>query len=184
MIWVVAVVIVSEIVIFVQLMLVFQKRGARLEIARAPILKRIERHKQDLGELAEKVQIRTKESLEPLDEKIAGFTRSTSFAENLVAELENEAHEHAQELGLNANDEDEDEDEDEEKDEEQPASGEEPFNPTRVEMDKRFNPFDTIRHIRGNLEDIFEQIGSLRSDEDIVTDMAQRLAASNDKPKG
>ena len=47
-------------------MLAFQKRGARLKIARAPILKRIERHKQDLGELAEKVQIRTKESLEPL----------------------------------------------------------------------------------------------------------------------
>lgn len=114
MIWVVAVVIVSEIVIFVQLMLVFQKRGARLEISRAPILKRIERHKQDLGELAEKIQISTKESLEPLDEKIAGFTHSTSFAENLVAELENEAHEHAQELGLNANDEDEDEDEEKE----------------------------------------------------------------------
>lgn len=83
---------------------------------------------------------------------------------------------------MNAND--GDEDGDEEKDEEQPASGEEPFNPTRVEKDKRFNPFDTVRHIRGNLEDILEQIGSLRSDEDIVTNMAQRLAASNGKPKG
>lgn len=178
MIWVVAVVIVSEIVIFVQLMLAFQKRGARLKIARAPILKRIERHKLNLRELAEKVQIRTKESLEPLDAKIAGFTRNTGFAANLVAELDNEAHERAQELGLNANDEDGDEEE------EQPANDEDPSAPTRVVKDKPFNPFDRVRHIRGNLEDIFEQIGSLRSDEDIVTNMAQRLAASNDKPKG
>jgi hypothetical protein len=178
MIWVVAVVIVSEIVIFVQLMLAFQKRGARLKIARAPILKRIERHQLNRGELAEKVQIRTKESLEPLDAKIAGFTHDTGFAANLVAELDNEAHERAQELGLNANDEDEDEDE------EQPANGEKPSAPTRVVKDKPFNPFDRARHIRGNLEVIFEQIGSLRSDEDIVTNMAQRLAASNDKPKG
>ncbi|MBT6145603.1 MAG: hypothetical protein HOH74_09250, partial [Gemmatimonadetes bacterium] len=45
MLWVIAVVIMGEIVVFAQLMLSFQKRGSRLRIARAPILKRIERHR-------------------------------------------------------------------------------------------------------------------------------------------
>ena len=181
MIWVVGVIVVGEILIFVQLMLSYQKRGARLKIARAPILKRIEQHKQDLVELSEKVQARTTESLEKVDLRIADYTHRTGFAANLVAELDNEAHERAEELGLNADDKEEEEEEEEH--EEPPADGEGNFNPMKVEKDKGFDPFDTVRHIRGDLEDVFEQVESLRNDEDIVTNMAQRLAASNGKPK-
>jgi len=172
MIWVILVVLVCEVVIFTQLMLNFQKRGDRLKIARAPILKRIEQHTQALVELTEKVQTKTAESLEKVDEKIADATHSAGFAANLVDELDNEAHERADELGLNSL-------EEEEEEEEAPANGEEQFNPTKVEKDKEFDPFETVRNIRGDLEDIYESIESLRNDEDIVKAMAQRLAAAN-----
>ncbi|HJN28397.1 MAG TPA: hypothetical protein QF604_10820 [Candidatus Latescibacteria bacterium] len=174
MIWVILVVLVCEVVIFTQLMLNFQKRGDRLKIARAPILKRIEQHRQALVELSEKVQTKTAESLEKVDEKIADATHSAGFAANLVDELDNEAHERAEELGLNSL-----EEEEEEEEEEAPANGEEQFNPTNVEKDKAFDPFKTVRNIRGDLEDIYESIESLRNDEDIVKAMAQRLAAAN-----
>ncbi len=173
MIWVILVVLVCEVVIFTQLMLNFQKRGDRLKIARAPILKRIEQHRQALVELSEKVQTKTAESLEKVDEKIADATHSAGFAANLVDELDNEAHERAEELGLNSLE------EEEEEEEEAPANGEEQFNPTNVEKDKAFDPFKTVRNIRGDLEDIYESIESLRNDEDIVKAMAQRLAAAN-----
>lgn len=172
MIWVILVVLVCEVVIFTQLMLNFQKRGDRLKIARAPIFKRIEQHRQALVELSEKVQTKTAESLEKVDEKIADATHSAGFAANLVDELDNEAHERADELGLNSL-------EEEEEEEEAPANGEEQFNPTKVEKDKEFDPFETVRNIRGDLEDIYESIESLRNDEDIVKAMAQRLAAAN-----
>ena len=172
MIWVILVVLVCEVVIFTQLMLNFQKRGDRLKIARAPILNRIEQHEQALVELSEKVQTKTAESLEKVDEKIADATHSAGFAANLVDELDNEAHERADELGLNSL-------EEEEEEEEAPANGEEQFNPTKVENDKEFDPFETVRNIRGDLEDIYESIESLRNDEDIVKAMAQRLAAAN-----
>tara|TARA_Y100000588_G_scaffold143915_1_gene157889 strand:- start:425 stop:964 length:540 start_codon:yes stop_codon:yes gene_type:complete len=173
MIWVILVVLVCEVVIFTQLMLNFQKRGDRLKIARAPILKRIEQHKQALVELSEKVQTKTAESLEKVDAKIADATHSAGFAANLVDELDNEAHERADELGLNSLEEEEDEEK------EAPANDEEQFNPTKVETDKEFDPFKTVRNIRGDLEDIYEFIESLRNDEDIVKAMAQRLAAAN-----
>lgn len=172
MIWVILVVLVCEVVIFTQLMLSFQMRGDRLKIARAPILKRIEQYRQALVELSEKVQTKTAESLEKVDEKIADATHSAGFAANLVDELDNEAHERADELGLNSL-------EEEEEEEEAPANGEEQFNPTKVEKDKEFDPFETVRNIRGDLEDIYESIESLRNDEDIVKAMAQRLAAAN-----
>ena len=172
MIWVILVVLVCEVVIFTQLMLNFQMRGNRLKIARAPILKRIEQHRQALDELSEKVQTKTAESLEKVDEKIADTTHSADFAANLVDELDKEAHERAEELGLNSL-------EEEEEEEEAPANGEEQFNPTKVEKDKEFDPFETVRNIRGDLEDIYESIESLRNDEDIVKAMAQRLAAAN-----
>ncbi len=178
MIWVIAVVIIGEIVIFAQLMLSFQKRGARLKVARSPILKRIEDHKQKLIDLSEKVQSRTAESLAKVDDKITDFTHRTGFAANLVAELDNEAHERSEELGLNDAEEDEEDEE-----EEEVTTDDGSFNPMKVEKDKGFDPFDTVRDIRGDLEDIFEQIGSLRSDQDIVTSMAQRLASSNGKAK-
>ena len=76
MIWVILVVLVCEVVIFTQLMLNFQMRGDRLKIARAPIFKRIEQHRQALVELSEKVQTKTAESLEKIDEKIADATHS------------------------------------------------------------------------------------------------------------
>ncbi|MED5416973.1 MAG: hypothetical protein VYC64_18660 [Candidatus Latescibacterota bacterium] len=174
MIWVILVVLVCEVVIFTQLMLNFQKRGDRLKIARAPILNRIEQHEQALVELSEKVQTKTAESLEKVDEKIADATHSAGFAANLVDELDNEAHERADELGLNSL-----EEEEEKEEEEAPANGEEQFNPTKVERDKEFDPFETVRNIRGDLEDIYESIESLRNDEDIVKAMAQRLAAAN-----
>ena len=175
MIWVILVVLVCEVVIFTQLMLSFQMRGDRLKIARAPILKRIEQHRQALVELSEKVQTKTAESLEKVDEKIADATHSAGFAANLVDELDNEAHERAEELGLNSLE----EEEEEEEEEEAPANGEEQFNPTNVEKDKAFDPFKTVRNIRGDLEDIYESIESLRNDEDLVKAMAQRLAAAN-----
>ena len=165
MIWVILVVLVCEVVIFTQLMLSFQMRGDRLKIARAPILKRIEQHRQALVELSEKVQTKTAESLEKVDEKIADATHSADFAANLVDELDNEAHERAEELGLNSLEEEEEEEEEEA--------------PTKVEKDKEFDPFETVRNIRGDLEDIYESIESLRNDEDIVKAMAQRLAAAN-----
>ena len=171
MIWVILVVLVCEVVIFTQLMLSFQMRGDRLKIARAPILKRIEQHRQALDELSEKVQTKTAESLEKVDEKIADTTHSADFAANLVDELDNEAHERAEELGLNSLE--------EEEEEEAPANDEEQVNPTKVEKDKEFDPFETVRNIRGDLEDIYESIESLRNDEDIVKAMAQRLAAAN-----
>ncbi|MEE3264418.1 MAG: hypothetical protein VX290_16365 [Candidatus Latescibacterota bacterium] len=174
MIWVILVVLVCEVVIFTQLMLSFQMRGDRLKIARAPILKRIEQHRQALVELSEKVQTKTAESLENVDEKIADTTHSADFAANLVDELDNEAHERAEELGLNSL-----EEEEEKEEEEAPANGEEQFNPTKVERDKEFDPFETVRNIRGDLEDIYESIESLRNDEDIVKAMAQQLAAAN-----
>ena len=174
MIWVILVVLVCEVVIFTQLMLNFQMRGNRLKIARAPILKRIEQHRQALDELSEKVQTKTAESLEKVDEKIADTTHSADFAANLVDELDNEAHERAEELGLNSL-----EEEEEEEEEEAPANDEEQVNPTKVEKDKEFDPFETVRNIRGDLEDIYESIESLRNDEDIVKAMAQRLAAAN-----
>ena len=164
MIWVILVVLVCEVVIFTQLMLSFQMRGDRLKIARAPILKRIEQHRQALVELSEKVQTKTAESLEKVDEKIADATHSADFAANLVDELDNEAHERAEELGLNSLEEEEEEEEEA---------------PTKVEKDKEFDPFETVRNIRGDLEDIYESIESLRNDEDIVKAMAQRLAAAN-----
>lgn len=173
MIWVILVVLVCEVVIFTQLMLNFQMRGNRLKIARAPILKRIEQHRQALVELSEKVQTKTAESLEKVDEKIADTTHSADFAANLVDELDNEAHERAEELGLNSLE------EEEEEEEEAPANDEEQVNPTKVEKDKEFDPFETVRNIRGDLEDIYESIESLRNDEDIVKAMAQRLAAAN-----
>ena len=166
MIWVILVVLVCEVVIFTQLMLNFQMRGNRLKIASAPILKRIEQHRQALVELSEKVQTKTAESLEKIDEKIAETTHSADFAANLVDELDNEAHERAEELGLNSLEEEEEEEEEEEA-------------PTKVEKDKEFDPFETVRNIRGDLEDIYESIESLRNDEDIVKAMAQRLAAAN-----
>ena len=174
MIWVILVVLVCEVVIFTQLMLNFQMRGNRLKIASAPILKRIEQHRQALVELSEKVQTKTAESLEKIDEKIADATHSADFAANLVDELDNEAHERAEELGLNSL-----EEEEEKEEEEAPANGEEQFNPTKVEKDKDFDPFETVLNIRGDLENIYESIESLRNDEDIVKAMAQRLAAAN-----
>ena len=57
-------------------------------------------------------------------------------------------------------------------------------NPMKVEKDKGFDAFETVRLIRGDLEDIYEYIESLRHDKDIVSNMAQRMAASNGKPKG
>ncbi|MEE3041539.1 MAG: hypothetical protein VX948_11775 [Candidatus Latescibacterota bacterium] len=172
MIWVILVVLVCEVVIFTQLMLSFQMRGDRLKIARAPILKRIEQYRQALVELSENVQTKTAESLEKVDEKIADAIHSANFAANLVDELDNEAHERAEELGLNSL-------EEEEEEEEAFANGEEQFNPTKVEKDEEFDPFETVRNIRGDLEDIYESIESLRNDEDIVKAMAQRLAAAN-----
>ncbi len=178
MFWVIAVIIMGEIVVFAQLMLSFQKRGARLRVARAPILKRIEHHKQTMVELSEKVRTRTSEGLEKMETKVADFTHSAGHAANLVAELDSEAHARAEEFGIS---DEEEEDEEEERDE--PREGDADYNPMKVEKDKGFDPFETVRQIRGDLEDIYEQIASLRHDEDLVSNMAQRLAASNGKAK-
>ena len=176
MFWVIAVIIMGEIVVLAQLMLSFQKRGARLRVARAPILKRIEHHRETLVELSEKVRTRTAAGLEKMEDKVADFTHSAGYAANLVAVLDNEAHARAKEFGLS-------DEEEEKEEEEEPREGDEDYNPMKVEKDKGFNPFETVRLIRGDLEDIYEQIGSLRHDEDLVSNMTERLVASNGKAK-
>ena len=179
MIWIVLVVLIGEIVIFFKLMLGYRQRANRLFIAQNPVKQRMQKHREKLRELAKEIRENAATGVEKLEMTIEKHTEQSSFAANMVAELDGEAREAAEE-------EEEEEDvmgeEDVEEGEEDGPAGEGIIGRTgggvyTVDLDAdRVKPMEVVQKVRHELEDVYEYINGIGRDITIVRHTVSRLS--------
>lgn len=149
MIWI-AVVVICELVVLVQLLMSCRTRAHRLVLAQNPIKQRMDKHRETLSDLAKEVRQMGDTSVEKLEMALTQHTNLSGHAATSVSEIDAEAFE--------AQGENEEGEVVEEEDEFESRDGI-VGGLYAVDMDAdRLKPLDTVHAIRHELEDTYEYL--------------------------
>ena len=179
MIWIIIIVLVGEVVVFVQLLMGYQSRAHRLVLAQDPMRKRIEHHRETLEELTEKTRTAADNSIDQLDKAMADYTLRCGHAANTVAELDAEAYA-SQGQEMEEEEEEEEESGDEDKPEEEDAIAVRTTGVYKVDLDSdRLKPIEMVQAIRHELEETFDYMEGMRRDGTIIRSTASRIGGGS-----
>lgn len=179
MIWIVVVVVISELVVLVQLLMSYQTRAHRLVLAQNPIKQRMDKHRETLSDLAKEVRLMGDTSVEKLEMALTQHTNLSGHAATAVSENDAEAFE------AQGENEEEEVVEDEEEVEDEFETGDGIVGRVgglyTVDMDAdRLKPLDTVHAIRHELEDTYEYLTGIRRDIEIIQHTASRLGGDSE----